>query len=295
MPEDLSNAMSLEAPYPEPAEQAPAEPEPVETADDAEPEGVIVQGNQRLVDVSVLVAERKRVRDATEKRVRDTELTPLQQRAQRADQLQEALNAAQPYVDLVKQNQHLLQQQRQPSAEEQVTDEEAQQEARDLQLYNSQSQLDIPTARKIIARRRVEAYQAAQYAAQQAVAPMQATSAKQASDMNFVRMVQQVDANNQPLVDPEILAQEWVALGPEMTQHPQVAEVVLERAMGRMMRAGKRPQMLSRHPVYSEAPGGPRQPVGQLTALDKKLGLTQADLKASAATFVPGGISPIGE
>ena len=29
--------------------------------------------------------------------------------------------------------------------------------------------------------------------------------------------------------------------------------------------------------------------------LDKKLGLTQADLKASAATFVPGGISPIGE
>src|SRR3990167_9558145 len=164
MPEDLSNAMSLEAPYPEPAEQAPAEPEPVETADDAEPEGVIVQGNQRLVDVSVLVAERKRVREATKKRVRETELTPLQQRANQADQLREALNAAQPYVDLVRQNPHLLQQQRQPSAEEQVTDEEAQQESRDLQLYNSQSQLDVPTAKRIIAKRRTEAYQAAQYA-----------------------------------------------------------------------------------------------------------------------------------
>ena len=292
MPEDLSHAVSLEsAPEPETPTVDPAAPD-----DDAEPEGAVeVSPGRRMVDVSVVAAERKRAREAATRTVREQELAPLQERANRADALQEALNAARPYVDLVKQHPELLKPAAPLPMEQQISDDEAAQEARDLQLYNAQSQLDIPTAKKIIARRRTETQQAATQAAQQAMGPMQQSHAEQASRQNFAYMASLKDSNGQPLVDPKVLAEEWVQLPADLTQHSQVGEVVLERAIGKMHRQGKRITPAHREPVFSESPGGRTAGPVVLTDLDRKLGLTEKDLKGSAAKFVPGGISVIGD
>ena len=296
MPEDLSRAMSLETtPEPEPEVAVSTEHEPVD--DDAEPEGVVeVTPGRRMVDVSVLAAERKRVREATAHQIREKELTPLQQKAQEADALREALNAARPYVDLVKQHPELLQTPAPQPAEAAISDDEAAQEARDLQLFDATSQLDVKTAKKIIARRRAEVMATAQQAAQQAIAPYAQSSAEQASRQNFAQMAQLTGSDGQPLVDPRILAEEWVQLPVELTQNPQVAEVVLERAIGKSLRQGKSRQAVLRSPVFSEASGG-RQAGGPvvLTPLDRKLGLTEKDLKESAKGFVAGGVSVICE
>jgi hypothetical protein len=289
---DDSQALSIEEPFPADPAQTPQAPD-----DDAEPDGAVeVAPGRRMVDVSIVAAERKRTRDATEKRVRDTEVEPLKQQAGRVAELEAALNAARPYVELIQQNQHLLNQQPRQTPEEQVSDQEAEQEARELQLYKGDSTLDIPTAKKIIARRRQEAYQAGQYAAQEAVAPMRQMTAKQASDMNFVRMVQMTDDAGHPLIDPQLLAQEWVALGPEMTQHAEVAEVVLERAIGKSLRTGKRSMPNARGPVLSEsAGGGSGAAATKLTDLARRVGLTETDLKTSQKTFNPGGVSAVGD
>ena len=292
MPEDLSQAVSLES-APEELPSTPAAEAPDE---DAEPEGAVeVSPGRRMVDVSVVAAERKRAREAATRAVREQELAPLQERANRADALQEALNAARPYVDLVKQHPELLKPAAPLPIEQQISDDEAAQEARDLQLYNAQSQLDIPTAKKIIARRRTETQQAATQAAQQAMGPMQQSHAEQASRQNFAYMASLKDSNGAPLVDPKVLAEEWVQLPADLTQHSQVGEVVLERAIGKMHRQGKRITPAHREPVFSESPGGRTAGPVVLTELDRKLGLTEKDLKGSAAKFVPGGISVIGD
>lgn len=292
--EDLSQAISLEDP---PAPE-PGEPGAVAVAedDDAEPEGAVeVSPGRRMVDVSVVAAERKRAREAAMRQVREKELTPLQEKANRADALQEALNAARPYVDLVKQHPELLRQPDPVPYEDQIGDDEAAQEARDLQLYDSQSQLDLKTAKKIIARRRTEAYQVGQQAIQEAMAPLQQSTAEAASRNNFAQMAQMRDPNGNPLVDPRILAEEWVQLPVELTANPQAAEVVLERAIGKSHRRGTRIAPAKREPMFSEAPGGRGAASVVLTDLDRKLGLTEKDLKSAAGTFVPGGISQIGE
>lgn len=285
---DDPNLIPIDEPF-------PGDEPVVESEDEAEPEGAVeVAPGRRMVDVSVVAAERRKARETTEKKIRDTELAPLKEKADRADALQQALDAARPYVELVQQNQHLLRQQPAQAPEDAISDAEAEQEARELQLYGADSKLDIKTAKRIIARRRTETVSAAQQAAQQAVAPIEAATAEERSRNNFVFMTQQVDASGQPLVDPQILAQEWVQLPHTLTQDPRVAEVVLERAIGKSVRGGRRPQGPARGPVLSEAPGGQqRQPV-TLTENARKLGLSKGDLDASQKTFNPGGASEIG-
>lgn len=290
MPEDLSHALSLETPL------EPETPTVEAPDDDAEPEGTVeVTPGRRMVDVSVVAAERKRARELAAKEIREKELTPLQEKAKQVDALQEALNAARPYVDLVKQHPELLKKPEPTPIEASISDDEAAQEARDLQLYDKDSQLDIKTAKKIIARRRSEVDSAASKAAHAAVAPIQAATAEDRSRSNFAQMVAQKDADGRPLVDPKILAEEWVALDPSLTAEWKVAEVVMDRAIGRMWRQGKRSATPPREPVFSESPGGRAAGPVVLTELDRKLGLTEKDLKATAKNFVPGGISVIGD
>jgi hypothetical protein len=269
------------------------DPQPVTGPEDdnAEPEGVIVaEGGKRLVDVSVLAAERRRVREATT-RQKDQELTTLREQHDRVSQ---ALNEARPYVDIVKQHPELLKPAQPTSLEQSITDDEASQEARDLQLYKADGTLDLSTSKKIIARRRNETQQAASAAAREAVAPLQAATAEDRSRQHFARMCQLRDADDKPLVDPKVLAAEWVKLPADLTQDPQVAETVLDAAIGRMIRSGKRVSPSERQPVYSEAPGGRTTQTVQLTDSARKLGLTQEDMKTASKNFNPNGVSVIG-
>ena len=266
--------------------------EPLDSvADETEPAGTIdVPGKGRLVDVSVVVAERKRIRDLTERTIREKEVAPLQAQVAQAQQTRDALAAAQPYVELVKQHPEWLK----PAPEEtQIPDDDAERYARRFELYDVATNApDVKRAKAIMADNRRESETIARQAAEDAVGPLKEQTATQASRANFVQMAQLRDADGQPLVDAEVLAQEWAQLPPTLTQHLQVAETVLHAAIGKMHRQGK--TVTRRTPVFTEAPGGGGGQPLTLTPLDKKLGLTEADLKASADRFVPGGMSVIG-
>jgi hypothetical protein len=292
MPDD-SQAISIESPFPEDTPAEPVAQVAAVEADDAEPEGAVeVAPGRRMVDVSVVAAERKRAREATEKKIRD-EMAPLQEKAAKADALQQALDSVAPMLQRLKE-QGQPQERAQPSPESQVSDADAEQEARDLQLYDKDSKLDVVTARKIIARRRSETSAAARQAAQEAVTPYAQQTAQQAMQQQFAAMASKLGADD--ILTPKELAQQFVELGPELSQHPEVAQVALERAIGRayLQKRGKQAQAPTREPVLSEAPGGRITHDYTPSATAQKMGLSAQDLKESAKTYNPGNVSPIG-
>lgn len=284
MPEDLSQAIAIDEPFPGEAPAAEAPPE-----DDELPEGVQVVNGQPVITPSILAAERKRAREKA-KEDAEREFAPLRQKAAEADALRQALEAARPFIEEA-------QRRVQPPAPQEptVSDEEAANYARRYELFEATSgQPDVKRAKVIIADNRREAAEIARRAAQEAVAPIQASSAEQASRQNFAYMCSLRDETGQPLIDPKVLAEEWVTMGADLTQHPQVAEVVLERALGKMVRQGKRGRA-SVPPQFSESVGGrPPAPIG-LSDTGRKMGLTADDVKAAAKTFKPGDVSPIGD
>lgn len=303
MSEISPNALSLEDAPPTldspPITQAPPEPEPAQAADDAEPESVVEHQGRRMVDVSVLAAERKRVREATERAIREKELTPLQQKAQEADQLRAALAEVRPILEAVKQ--HGLPKAPEPTPlEQQITDDEASAEARDLELYDARTgQPDVARARRIIARRRTDMQSAAQQAAQAAVGPITSQTAQQTSRHNFVQMATRRDAQNQPLVDPKVLAELWAQLPAELTAHPEVGELILDAAIGKSVRTTGRVQRPAREPLISEPSGGRTGPAYQMNRLAQSIareaGMTDKQFSEAAKAYQPGASNTLGD
>lgn len=295
MPDELQHAISIEEPFPGDEPTAPELEAAVD--DDAEPEGAIeVQPGRRMVDVSVVSAERKRAREATEKRVRDAEVAPLNEKLKELDALKQAVNELRPYADFIKQNPHVLQQQQPKQAEtDDIPDEQAATYARRYELFDPTSgQPDIKRAKAIMADNRREQAAIAQQAAQEAVGPLRQQTAVSAQRENFIQAIKRVEGDE--IVTPEIIAQQFAELGPEMTQHPEVAQVALERAIGRayLQRRGSGKPAAPRAPVISEQAGGRASTPVSLTESGKKLGLSESDLKSANKTYTPGGVSEIG-
>lgn len=299
------DALSLEAASIESPPIQPDEPEQTAAADtdDSEPEGAVDVQGRRMVDVSVLAAERKRIREATEKAVRESlarEHEPIKQKADEAERLRQALSEAQPYVEHLRRHPELLQAPKPTPLEEQISDEEAIAEARDLELYNQQTgQPDVARAKRIIARRRQDAQAAAQQAAQAALGPITSQTAQQASRQNFVSMATRRDADNQPLVDAKTLAEFWAQLPPELTQHQEVGELILDAAIGKAYRTKGRVQAPQRAPVVSEPAGGRSGPQYEMDRMAKNLaqhaGISNKTFSDSAKKYVPGEVNILGD
>lgn len=284
--------MSEEHPGQPIEEPLPADPA-VEVDDDAEPEGAVeVAPGRRMVDVSVVAAERKRIRDVTEKRIRDAEIAPLKAKADQVDALTQAVNELRPYAQFLQQNPHLMQGPKPTSDEEAIPDEQASTYARRYELFTADGTPDVKRAKAIMVDHRRDAAAIAKQAAAEAVAPLQRTTAEQAQRTLFVQMANQLGADD--ILTPEQLAQQFAELGPEMTQHPEVAQVALERAIGKAYLAKRGRVTPGRTPTFSEAPGGAHAPRAVLGEAGKKMGLTETDIKASAKTFNPDGASEIG-
>lgn len=296
MSEELSQGLSLEATLEsQPIAQAPA----VEEPDDAEPDGVIDVQGRRMVDASIVAAERKRVREATERTIRERELAPLQQKAQEADQLRAALDQVRPQIEFLRAHPEVLQQAASRPEEPAIPEAEAETYARRFELYDTNGKPDIARARAILTDSRREMAQVAQAAAQQAVAPMAQGAAQQASRQNFVAMASQRDANNQPVVDPKTLAELWTQFPPELTQHPEVARVILEAAVGRSALARGRSPVVTRDPLVTEPSGGRQTGAFTLTDLDrtvaKAAGMSDKAFEAQAKTYKPNTVNVIGD
>lgn len=281
--------MSIEEPFP--GDPPPAEP--AQDDDEAIPEGAQIVNGQPVISPSVLAAERKRAREKA-KEDAEKEFAPIRAKAAEADALRQALDTVKPHLEQLRQ-----QAQRPPEApqEPQVSDAEAEQEARDLQLYTKDSTLDVATARKIITRRRAEAKAAAVEAAKEAVTPYAQTSARDLSARNFEKFARDlVGDDGQLMADPQIVVDTWKTLPPDLTQHEEVARIAMAAALGesllRKRKSGTRPP--AREPIVSEAPGGRTSSDIRVSESGKKMGLTDADLKASAKTYKPGEPSEIG-
>lgn len=299
------NALSLEdapsgAIESPPIQQAPEAPVP-EAIDETEPEGVVEHQGQKMVPVSVLTAERRRVRESTERAVRERELAPLQQRANEADQLRQALAEVQPIIQHVRQHPELLQPPKPTPIEEQISDEEALSEARDLELYDGRTgQPDVMRAKRIIARRRQDAMSAAEAATKAAVGPITSQTAQSQSRQNFVAMATRRDAPDQPqLADPKILAEMWASLPPELTQHLEVGELIRDAAIGRTVRTKGVAPRSERPPVVSEPAGGRTGPQYQMDRMAKQIaehaGISQKHFTEAAKTFQPGAVNVLGD
>ena len=282
---DPTNPSLESTPEPEPEPQEPAL------------EGVVEVQGQKLVPVSAVIAERDRARQSTEKRIRD-EYEPVKAKAAQADQLAADLGALQPYIDHLRRHPELMQQAPQADVPT-VSDQDAEQFARQYELYTPTG-LDTGRAKKIIANQRDEMAKVARNAAQEAVAPVLHGTATQQARQNFLWAASQRATDGSPLVDPNELAQEWAQMPPELAANPEVAQVILDRVVGRSLRSGKRPpQRQESEPLFSETPGGRGSGDYQISPMEKRMsknvGLSEKDWTASAKQFKPDTVNILGD
>ena len=285
-----------------PIVQSQAEPEPqaqIVTDDDAEPEGVQEVAGQRMVSVSVLAAERKRAREAGANFVREKELTPLQAAAQERDQLRAVLAELRPIVEDVRR--YGVAKPPAPSkAEDAIPDDRAERYARRFELYDAKTgQHDVARAKTILGEQHEEIQQAAHAAAQAAVGPITSQTAQSQSRQNFVSMAMRRDGQNQPLVDPKELAALWAQLPPDLTQHPEVGELILDAAIGKSIRTTGRVPRAERSPILSEPPGGRTGPQWQMDHMAKNLakaaGISDKSFTEAGKGYAPGQPNVLGE
>lgn len=274
-----------------------ADPTPTPTpTPDPEPEGVVDVQGQKYVPVSALVAERTRARETTEERLRK-EFEPFKEKAAKTDQLAADLEAIRPHLDYLREHPELMEPRPEPGP--QVSDEAAEKYARRFELYTSTG-LDLKRAKQIIADNRAEIAHMAQEAAQQAVQPALQATAQQISRQNFVWAAQQVGADGHPLVDPAVLAAEWAKLPADLTSRPEVAQHILKAAIGEYAMSGKRqPAADDREPVFTEVPGGSREPTYRMSEVERKMartaGLTEMQWTDSARQYQPDRLNVLGD
>ena len=305
MPDINPNALSLEeAPggtglESPPTTQPQAEPEP--PADDTEPEGVVEHQGKRLVDVSIVAAERRRVREATAA-AKEKEFAPVREEAQRVKQLEAALAEVRPIIEQVRQ--YGLPKAPPPEpAEAAIPDERAERYARRFELYDRGGQPDIARAKAILAEQHEEVATAARAAVESAVGPIKSYTAEEASRRNLERVASARDNAGQPVLhraaDPRILAQLWAQLPPELTAHEEVGDLVLNAAIGATMRQRGMANRPEREPLISEPSGGRSGGTWQMDAVAKSIaaaaGMSEKAFTEQAKDFKPGAVNVIGD
>lgn len=275
---------------------------PPQAEADPEPEGVVeidLPGSPgqkvKMAPVGVLSAERKRVRESTEQKIR-AEYEPIKQKAA---QLEADMAAAQPYIQHVQKNWETIQKdlQRQQDVPG-VSDDEAEKFARRYELFTANG-LDTQRAKQMIADNRKETERIATEAALRAMEPLKQDAATKGARAHFAWAAAQKGPDGEPLVDPTALAQYWAQLPPELAANPQVAELLLDSFVGKNVRSGKRPQRTEHEPTFSEAPGGRTIAPPTFGDRERRLaaaaGMTQKQFTDAAANYKPGQSNVIGD
>ncbi len=263
---------------PAPAPPAPAQPPdaPPEEPTAAEVDAVEV-GGQKYVPLAAVLAERR-------------EKQSLKERAAKADQLEAAVNEMLPYVDFLRQNQALMQQQPAAARPDPTADPEVEQIARDFDLYTPDGKPDVQRAARIHQRQQAVARQAAR----EAVQPVQASAAAQQSMANYQRASSAKLPDGQA-VDQNTLNTLWRSLPAELTADQNVATMLALMATGATALTGPPRAKVApppNAPLVTEAPGGGPRARQPLTGLDRKVasdrGLDEAAFHKLAEGFRPG-------
>lgn len=271
----------------------------VETPGDAqpepEPEGALdvdLGGSkQRVVPVGVVAAERKRAREATETKLKG-EIDALKVKADKAEKLEADLQQLRPYLEHLQSHPELLKKEEPPEFQR-ISDEEAERFARNYELYSATG-LDLGKAKRMIADQRADTRRVATEAAQEAVKPLAATSAAQLSRQNFAWAAGEAQKRG---VDPAIVAQTWTLIPPELSQHPEVAQLLLRASIGDAVYAGKAIRAPQNEPTFSEAPGGPRGGQYQISPMEQRIahnaGMKESDWTKAAASYQPDAVNSL--
>lgn len=217
----------------------PDAPEPVAAADDDTPEGTIDgSGGVKFAPLAAVIAERSGRKEAQREAASLKEqLTAAQQKAQKYDELAGYVDQARPIIEAVRSRPDLVEQARQPrqeSAPKPLSDSEAVEYAKDLDLYKPDGTPDVDRAQRLAGRQAA----LAQRSAQDAIAPFQANDAQRASHTMKAQILAYKDGNGHT-VDAAILNDLWAGVPAELSAKPEVAGVLYQMALGATVAAGK--------------------------------------------------------
>jgi len=272
-----------------PPEPQPAPADPLVVPDGAVPEdnGVVEVTGQKIDVGPLLAAERKRVREATEAKIR-AEYEPLRQQASEIATLRAEVQRLTPPAPVT------------PPAPE-VSDSDAETYARRHQLYDAESKLDVKTAKSILAETRADLQRVSREAAQEALKPLQANDEQRAAHDNFMRIAATKDRTGAfVFADPAThgaLLDAWNALPDHLRAVPEVGDVVVKTALGELALAGHRVRSpvlpaIEREPVLAEAAGARSSTPYTMSVLERKLAdeanMSHKDFEARAKTYVKG-------
>lgn len=296
-------SVSLEEPAPghvaPPAETPatpPAAPDPPPaptTPDEAEPEGTIgTPDGQKFVPLAALQAERGKRKTAVS--AKDQEIATLRDKAQRYDEASGYLQQARPYIEALRTNPGLVQQIQRPQpppSEPQgpLTPQEAEEYAKDFDLYTTDGKPDIVRAQRIAARQE----KLAERKAQQMVTPLVQTEAHRQASALYQQQLQQPEINGFK-IDPKFLNEAWSVVPPEMiAANPAVAEIMKYVAAGRQALSGQKPMPVAPPPpVPTEGAGGGQPSPQSLNTTSEKFasasGMKRDQFLETRNRYTPG-------
>lgn len=282
-----SEAPAVETPPPAApvAEAAPVSPSA--NTEDAEPEGVVVATGEKYVPLAAVKAERERRKTAeTNLSAKDQEIASLREKASKYDEAASYLQQAKPYIEKAKAD--LQRQNTPPETQGPLSPAEAEEYARDFDLYTADGKPDVTRAQRIAARHE----KMSQRQAQQTVAPILQTEAQRTANALYQKYLNAPEVNGVK-VDPRFLAEVWNIVPADMiAANPNVAETLYRTAIGNQMLAGHKP-------VQAPPPVVPTESVGTGAQKDKPLGdmsqrfqqasrMKAADFKTTRESYTPG-------
>ena len=245
--EDTAEVVGTSLATPEPPADTPAVETKTETpppvaaeVEDTDPEGTIeASGGVKFVPLEAVKAERGRRKESEAKlREKDALIEALKPKADQFDQAAQYLEQARPIIETLKQRPDLVALAKNPPPKQEpigpLTNDEAVEMAKDLDLYQSDGTPDIARAQKIA--KRQEAL--AQRQTQQALAPIHQREAQSGSEFNRRAILNLKDKDGNAIIDPEALNTVWRVVDPAESAKPEVATTLYRLALGLMAEKG---------------------------------------------------------
>jgi hypothetical protein len=279
--EDTTAAPPVEQPPPQQTAQPPA------TTEDADPDGTIEgSGGVKFVPLSALAAARQQAREAK------AEAAAVKDKAARLDQIAGEWQAAQPILE--KARQMVQAQPPPPKPAGPLSEEQAVEHAKLLDLYDDSGKPDTGRAQRIAS---VYAGISAQQAQSQ-VAPLMQHTAQGQSRANFEQAAN-FKGQQGLQVDRTILEQVWQSVPPEMSAQPNVASVLYRQAIAEMVLQGKlKPgQVAPPPPVETASLGGGNHAGSPLSSIDHQFrtaaDMSEKDFTATREKYQAGRVNSL--
>lgn len=270
------NALPPEVETPETPPETP--PPVAQSSDEPDPEGTVVNpGGEKLVPLSALAAARQAAREAKE------QVAALKPKAEKVDQIVSEWQAAQPLLERARQ-----QTAPPPAPKGPLSEADAVEYAKDLDLYRPDGTPDVDRAQRLAARQQA----IAEKQAQQYVQPLIQHTAESQSRANFEQAAAfRGDQGIQ--ADRGILQQIWSGVPAEMSAQPHIARVLWSQAVAESLLQGKIKVGAATvpPPVVTESLGGsttkPALSVQERRFADAA-GITTKTFEEISARFKPG-------